>query len=195
MTTKVLPRLGATAGPTRTPDGVVLTTGHVATLCGVAVRTVTNWCNRGLKHWTLPLSQDRRIYAHDLRAFLARHGSAVPSDLAAMTDAAREVILFRCPPAVAAAVRDHVEAGVVVREVGDELELGELFARRFAAGVVVVGPEAGASEARRVFSRVKPGWKRVHVYAPDQTAAAADAAFADGEAGKAGKRVAVLVDR
>lgn len=52
----------------------VLTTGQVAQLCAVAPRTVAKWVDSGrLKGYKLPGSQDRRIPARELLAFLESH--------------------------------------------------------------------------------------------------------------------------
>lgn len=58
----------------------ILTTGDVSRLCGVAARTVTNWCNSG----DLPsyrVNSDRRIEATDLRDFLRSRRMPVPPEL------------------------------------------------------------------------------------------------------------------
>ncbi len=59
-----------------------LTTGQVAKLCGVAMRTVSKWFDSGkLPGYKLPLSQDRRILPGGLVRFLEDHGVPVPHKL------------------------------------------------------------------------------------------------------------------
>ncbi len=60
----------------------VFTTGQVAAIVNVAPRTVTKWFAKGtLKGYRIPGSQDRRIPAKELRAFLEQHGIPVPKFL------------------------------------------------------------------------------------------------------------------
>lgn len=57
----------------------VYTTGQVAKVCKVAPRTVSKWFDSGkLKGYRIPGSQDRRIPAANLLAFLQQHG--MPTD-------------------------------------------------------------------------------------------------------------------
>lgn len=54
---------------------VVFTTGQIATLCGVAPRTVAKWFDSGrLKGYRIPGSQDRRVPRESLVAFLTANG-------------------------------------------------------------------------------------------------------------------------
>ena len=53
----------------------VFTTGQIATLCGVAPRTVAKWFDSGrLKGYRIPGSQDRRVPRESLVAFLTANG-------------------------------------------------------------------------------------------------------------------------
>lgn len=53
----------------------VYTTGQVATICKVAARTVSKWFDSGrLKGYRVPGSNDRRIPATNLFAFMLKHG-------------------------------------------------------------------------------------------------------------------------
>lgn len=161
-----------------TANGVALTSGAIARMCGVAMRTAAKWCDSGkLPSHRVPLSKDRRVYAHDLRAFLESQNHPIPVRLTALLGLNREVILYRCLPAVC----DRLAAqagGVTVRRVEDEWELGSLFARPHVSGVLVCGDGAATSEIARVFARVGRGWVKVHALGPDQEpAAGADLAF------------------
>lgn len=181
MPAATLRRIGK-GRPVDTADGFILTTGEAARIVGVAPRTMVKWCDTGgLPSWKLPCSPDRRLYAHDLREYLARFGSPIPAELDALVGATRELIIFRCHPATADAVAALVAGLAPVVLVADEWELGQLFGRRYATGVLVCGEEAAASETRRIFSRVPAGWLKVHARGPDQPDAAegADLSFGD----------------
>lgn len=53
----------------------VFTTGQVARLCGVAPRTATQWCDKGmLGSFRIPGSRDRRVPREQLVKFLNEHG-------------------------------------------------------------------------------------------------------------------------
>ncbi len=159
--------------PIHHPDGVILTTGTAARLACVCPRTLTKWCETGaLAHWKLPCSQDRRLFAHDLRAFLLRHNAHVPSELDALCGARRDLVLYQCQAAVAAAVAAQAPAGVEVRRVEDVWELSQLLSRPFASGVLVVGDGVPVSEVERLFARLPAGWVKVHAPGCDQSPAA-----------------------
>lgn len=60
----------------RKPD--VLTSGQVATVCGVAPRTASKWIDSGaLKGYRIPESRDRRVYRRDLIEFMRANGMSV----------------------------------------------------------------------------------------------------------------------
>jgi excisionase family DNA binding protein len=57
------------------PNQQVFTTGSIAKLCQVAIRTVTRWIDSGaLRGYRIPGTQDRRVPRDALRAFLVAHG-------------------------------------------------------------------------------------------------------------------------
>jgi len=57
------------------PARVWLSTGQVARRCGVSVRTVSKWIDRGLlRGYKLPGCGHRRVYPRDLRVFMLAHG-------------------------------------------------------------------------------------------------------------------------
>ncbi len=59
-----------------------LTTGDVAHYCGVNVRTVIRWIERGkIKAFQLPGRGDNRVKPEDLLVFLETHGMPVPAEL------------------------------------------------------------------------------------------------------------------
>ena len=64
-----------------------LTTGQAANLCGVTVRTILNWINKGiLKSYILPGRRgDHRIRVNDLTLFMREHNIPVPQELAGST--------------------------------------------------------------------------------------------------------------
>lgn len=60
----------------------VLTTGQVAEMCNVSVRTVCNWAdNLGLRSYRVPGSTHRRIQAKELVLFLESYGNPIPDEL------------------------------------------------------------------------------------------------------------------
>lgn len=62
----------------------ILTTGEVARYCGVTLRTVINWINKGLlvSHQLPGTRKDNRIMAKDLVAFMNENAMPVPDELA-----------------------------------------------------------------------------------------------------------------
>ena len=57
----------------------VFTTGEVAKICKVGLRTIQKWFDSGrLRGYREPLSQDRRVPRECLRRFLVDHG--LPTD-------------------------------------------------------------------------------------------------------------------
>jgi len=61
-----------------------LTSSQVADYCGVSIRTVINWINKGiLPAYQLPGTRgDNRIYDRDLRNFMERNSIPIPPELA-----------------------------------------------------------------------------------------------------------------
>ncbi len=69
---------------------VIYTTGQVASICGVACRTVSKWFDSGrLRGYRLPGSADRRIPQNYLIQFMVEHGLPLPPELQAVADAAK----------------------------------------------------------------------------------------------------------
>lgn len=59
-------------------DKKVFTTGDVARICNVSVRTVQKWFDEGLlKGYKLPNSKDRRVQAEKLVEFMTKHDMPV----------------------------------------------------------------------------------------------------------------------
>lgn len=56
------------------------TTGHVAHLCGVATRTVTNWCDTGkIPYYRVPgPGNHRRVTRDDVAIFMSLYGIPMP---------------------------------------------------------------------------------------------------------------------
>lgn len=53
----------------------VFTTGQIAKVCSVSMRTVAKWIDSGiLKGFIVPGSKDRRVAREDLTAFMQQHG-------------------------------------------------------------------------------------------------------------------------
>lgn len=69
----------------------VLTTGQVAKICHVTIRTVIKWFESGrLEGYKIPDSKDRRIPRENLRRFLLEYG--VPHDTALFSSRAQMLI-------------------------------------------------------------------------------------------------------
>ncbi len=69
----------------------VLTTGQVASICRVTIRTVIKWFESGrIKGYKIPESKDRRIPRENLRLFLVESG--IPHD-PALFDARRKLLV------------------------------------------------------------------------------------------------------
>lgn len=52
----------------------VLTTGDIAKICNVSIRTASKWFDKGLlKGYQLPGSGDRRIPADEFQEFMKKH--------------------------------------------------------------------------------------------------------------------------
>lgn len=167
----------------RVGNGYQLTTGAAARVVGVAPRTVTKWIDSGaLKGHRIPSSKDRRVFASDLLAYLEASGSWVPPELLSMVRGRPELILYRCPDAVAAAVAVTGDTAEV-RRVESAWALAKLFAREHKVGVLVCGDGSPRSEIASVFAELPAGWLKVHVRGPDQDAAdGADVALAGDDA-------------
>lgn len=74
----------AVAVPGRAVPETRYTTGAVARLCGVCMKTAGKWIDSGrLKGYRIPGGQDRRVLRSDLLAFLRREGMPLPPELAA----------------------------------------------------------------------------------------------------------------
>ncbi|MBI1849990.1 MAG: response regulator [Planctomycetes bacterium] len=59
----------------------VFTTGEVAKICHVTVRTVIKWFEAGKLHgYKIPESRDRRIPRDELLRFMKEHGIPIPTD-------------------------------------------------------------------------------------------------------------------
>ena len=55
-------------------DNDILTTGKVAKICSVSIRTVQNWFDAGLlKGYILPGGKDRRIPRKELNRFMKKY--------------------------------------------------------------------------------------------------------------------------
>jgi excisionase family DNA binding protein len=152
-----------------------MTVGHVARMLGVAERTVSKWCDRGaLKSHRIPMGVDRRIYAHHFEEFLKEKGWPVPACLSNMVRGGRNVVLYRCQPAVVVEAvrrfRDQPALPDVVLHLFDCVwNLAHFWAAPDGSGVLVVGSEAAAAEAEFVFARVVHDlWKCCVLPGPDQ---------------------------
>lgn len=72
-----------------------LTTGQVANYCGVTLRTVINWINKGLlKSHQLPgTRRDNRILPQDMVAFMVAHHIPIPDEYIDLSNNAEKMAL------------------------------------------------------------------------------------------------------
>ena len=58
-----------------------LTTGDVARICDVSIRTAQKWFDMGLlKGYILPAGKDRRIPKAELKKFMKKHDIPIPKN-------------------------------------------------------------------------------------------------------------------
>lgn len=83
----------------------VFTTGEIAKMCGVSLRTVVNWIQQGkLASYKLPGTRgDNRIKKEVLLAFLKGHGMPIPASVSEM-DRAKRVLVVDDDPAMAKSI-------------------------------------------------------------------------------------------
>ncbi|WP_188150709.1 response regulator, partial [Teredinibacter waterburyi] len=88
-----------------------LTTGQAATYCGVSLRTIINWINKGLlKAHQLPGSRgDNRIAAADLVAFMQSNELPIPSTLEEHVQPNRMALVVDDDESMARSVARHLK--------------------------------------------------------------------------------------
>lgn len=120
--------------------GRVYTTGMVAKICDVAMRTASKWIDSGhLPGHRLPGSNDRRVYRSDLIEFLRKHKIKLPAELK------DSCVLVAGPKEFAARFKDVVCCD-------NDFELGALIGareHRWACAVVQLGGWFGNGVADR----------------------------------------------
>lgn len=81
-----------------------LSTGEIAKLCDVNLRTVIRWIERGaLKGFKLPGRGNNRVRVEDFIAFLLEHDIPIPPELAG--DDNRKVLIVDDEPAIARSIQ------------------------------------------------------------------------------------------
>jgi two-component system response regulator VicR len=81
-----------------------LSTGEIAKLCDVNLRTVIRWIERGaLKGFKLPGRGNNRVRVEDFIAFLVEHDIPIPPELAG--DDNRRVLIVDDEPAIARSIQ------------------------------------------------------------------------------------------
>lgn len=102
-----------------------LTTGEVAKHCGVNLRTVIRWIERGLlKAYQLPGRGDNRVEAQDFVDFLRANRMPVPEAFRALT---RRILVVEDDAQVAGILRRSLEgAGYEVTVASDGFQAGTL---------------------------------------------------------------------
>jgi two-component system, OmpR family, response regulator RpaA len=125
------------------------TTGQVATLAGVAPRTVSKWFDSGrLRGWLVPGSRDRRFHRDDVIAFFDGAGMAKQ---AAKLRNQLSLILYGTPPGLFAAIRDCHPI-----QADSEFTLGALFGVAPPAAALIDFSGVGASAGLRLGTVLSP---------------------------------------
>jgi transcriptional regulator of aromatic amino acid metabolism len=127
----------------------IYTTGQVANLCGVAMRTVSNWFDKHKLGYRIPDSRDRRIPAATLVVFLREHDMHEAAERV-LVEAA--VVLAGVPEPLRRALSD-VTAGEALLEATDLYHLGQLVGAQVPRAVVL-DSSLGTSEAISVARRL-----------------------------------------
>lgn len=92
-----------------------LSTGEIAKLCDVNLRTVIRWIERGaLKGFKLPGRGNNRVRVEDFLAFLVEHEIPIPADL---QEENRKVLVVDDEPAIARALQRVLRKHGLVAEV------------------------------------------------------------------------------
>lgn len=142
-----IPARGKGKRPPR--ERTYLTTGQVATVCGVAPRTVSKWFDAGLLiGYRIPGGLDRRIPAADLVLFCRTRGLPIPAALRRFLPDCPRVLLCLSELDLAA------ELGEPVAVAPTELAVGWL-AREAAPDVVVTDAAGGRAAALRVAAQLR----------------------------------------
>lgn len=123
-----------------------MTTGQVARCCSVAPRTVSKWFDSGkLKGYRIPGSQDRRVLAKTLIAFLKASGMPVPAEL--MSAVGWPALFLVGADGDLGIVPDPDKGPGEVTVLPGMFELGAaVSAAGGATGLVVLGPDVTDSE-------------------------------------------------
>lgn len=101
-----------------------LTTGDIAKYCGVTLRTVIRWIERGsLKAYKLPGRGNNRITPEDFVAFLSAHNMPIPADFQHQEN--NRILICDDEPAFAKAInRTLARAGFATEIANDGFQAG-----------------------------------------------------------------------
>lgn len=92
-----------------------LSTGDIAKLCDVNLRTVIRWIERGaLKGFKLPGRGNNRVRLEDFMSFLAEHDIPIPAEL---VEENKKVLVVDDEPAIARAIQRVLRTHGLVAEV------------------------------------------------------------------------------
>lgn len=92
-----------------------LSTGDIAKLCDVNLRTVIRWIERGaLKGFKLPGRGNNRVRLEDFMSFLAEHDIPIPAEL---VEDNKKVLVVDDEPAIARAIQRVLRTHGLVAEV------------------------------------------------------------------------------
>lgn len=96
-----------------------LTTGEIAKLCDVNLRTVIRWIDRGaLKGFKLPGRGNNRVMVEDFLKFLNEHSMPIPPEL--MGEQNRKILAIDDEPAITSVIRRVLKAAGYEVEVAND---------------------------------------------------------------------------
>ena len=131
------------------PGLEVFTTGQVAKICNVTIRTVIKWFESGkIQGYRIPGSRDRRIPRENLLAFLEEHG--IPYD-PSLFDAKPKILVAEDDPAVSRTVIELLSQleGVEVHGASNGYEAGFLTAQ-LRPRILLIDYDLGDTNAEEV---------------------------------------------
>lgn len=135
-----------------------LTTGDVSRIAGVAARTASKWIDAGeIAGYRIPFTQDRRVHAASLAAFLRRHGMGHRVPLIGGEFGA--VLFVGFEPSAHAALADGLDRAAFA---ATAFEAGVQVASA-APAVVVLDPAMGRIEASSLAASVRATGAKVVV--------------------------------
>lgn len=131
----------------------ILTTGDIAKHCGVNLRTVIRWIERGhLKAYKLPGRGDNRVQLEDFLEFLEQNQMPVPD---AFANPRRNVLLVEQDPALKSVIESALsEEPVELRSANNGFQAGVLLST-FKPSLVIVDLDAAQEDGTEILSYLR----------------------------------------